>query len=228
MNKTINLISNTMNKKPTNLLLYALTAGIFITLTFAMVRTLENEMGRVNGELPIGAKAPMLQVPLKAVSGEMLTLEKVARDRGLLVIFSSNTCPWVAAWEGRFNPVARLAKKHDIGVIFLNSNSGSRDDGNSFSDMQQHAKKRNYEFYYALDKKGKLAKAFGATHTPHVFLFKGDLELVYRGAIDDNARYPEKVKETYLKNAISQLAAGKKIAVQTTQSLGCGIHWPDS
>lgn len=216
-----------MNKKTTNLLLYMLTAGIFVTLTFAMVRPLENEMSIKPAELPIGAKVPMLKTPVQSVSGEMLTLKKVAADQGLLVIFSSNTCPWVAAWEDRFNPVAKLAKKNDIGVIFLNSNAGSRDDGNSFSEMQQHAKEKNYIFHYALDKQSKIAKAFGATHTPHVFLFNEELELVYRGAIDDNARNPQKVKETYLQNAIGELAAGKKITVQITQSLGCGIHWPD-
>ncbi len=182
-----------------------------------------------NKELPIGVKAPMLDQPVKDVSGKMLTLGEVADENGLLVIFSCNTCPWVAAWEDRYNPVANLAQKKDIGVIFLNPNTSAREQGDGFKAMQKRAEKANYQFYYALDKQSKIATAFGATRTPHVYLFNSDLKLVYRGAIDDNARAesPEEIDHPYLKNAIKAMAAGEELAVQTTKSFGCGIKWPE-
>lgn len=177
-------------------------------------------------ELEIGAKAPMTDVEVKDVSGEMVTLEQVSGENGLLVIFSCNTCPWVKRWEDRYNPHARLAKENGIGTIALNPNTAYRDRGDGFEDMQNRAKEQGYEFYYALDENSEMAKAFGATRTPHIFLFNSDMELVYRGAIDDNAASAEDVKEPYLKNAIQALGNGEEISVKTSKSLGCTIKWP--
>lgn len=176
--------------------------------------------------LKIGAKAPLTDVEVTNVSGEILTLEEVADSNGLLVNFSCNTCPWVEAWEDRYNPIASMAEENDIGVIMLNPNAAIRDDGESMEDMQARAKSSNYDFYYALDKKAKLAKAFGATRTPDVFLFNGDMELIYTGAIDDNAKSAEEVEQQFLKNAIQNLVAGKVISPNTTKALGCTIKWP--
>lgn len=178
-------------------------------------------------ELEIGAKAPLTNVEVKDVSGEMLTLAEVAGENGLLVIFSCNTCPWVAKWEDRYNPVANLASEHDIGTIALNPNSAYRDRGDGYEDMQKRAKESGYEFYYALDKNSKLATAFGATRTPHIFLFNSNMKLVYRGAIDDNANAADEVEKPYLKNAINELGSGKQIGTQTSKSLGCTIKWAD-
>lgn len=179
--------------------------------------------------LPIGSKAPLLNDPVKDVSGKILTMGEVAKENGLLVVFSCNTCPWVAAWEDRFNPIAALAQQNDIGVIFLNPNSGSRNQGDSFEAMQQRAKKSGYKFYYAIDKNSKIAAKFGANRTPQVYLFNGDLKLVYRGAIDDNARAKnfEDIKHPYLKNAIRNMISGEKIAPETMDSFGCSIKWPE-
>ncbi len=177
-------------------------------------------------ELPIGSQAPMTDVEVKDVSGKMLTLKDVAKENGLLVNFSCNTCPWVAAWEDRYNPIAKLAKENGIGVVALNPNAAIRDDGESLQDMKQRAEKSNYQFYYALDEGAKMAEAFGATRTPHIYLFNSDMELVYRGAIDDNAKSAKDVEQPYLKNAIKNLAAGNEIDPKTTKSLGCTIKWP--
>lgn len=178
-------------------------------------------------ELEIGAKAPMTDVEVKDVSGKMITLEDVAMENGLLVNFSCNTCPWVKRWEDRYNPVANLAKENGIGTIALNPNAAARDKGDGFEDMVKRAKEMNYQFYYALDKNSKMAEAFGATRTPHIFLFNSDMELVYRGAIDDNARSAEDVENQYLMDAIKALGAGEEIATKTSKSLGCTIKWPE-
>lgn len=177
-------------------------------------------------ELAIGAKAPLTDVEVEDVSGEILTLDEVAGENGLLVNFSCNTCPWVSRWEDRYNPIARLAKENGIGVIALNPNSAIRDRGEGMEDMKQRAKESGYEFYYALDKNSRIAEAFGATRTPHIFLFNADMELVYRGAIDDNANSAEDVEKPYLIEAINELNAGKEISTKVTKSLGCTIKWP--
>ena len=142
---------------------------------------------------------------------------------GLLVIFSCNTCPWVINWEDRYNELHDLARKNDVGMIVVNSNEAQRGEEDSFEAMATHAKENNYSFPYVVDTNSELADAFGATRTPHVYLFDKDMKLVYRGAIDDNAKDKSAVAKPYLKSAIENMTNGKLIDPATTRSLGCTI-----
>jgi len=205
--------------------LYKLLYVLPILLGIGLLAFLPVE-DKLSDRLEIGAKAPLTDVKVTDVSGEMLTLEEVADKNGLLVNFSCNTCPWVEAWEDRYNSISKLAEENDIGVIMLNPNAAIRDDGESMKDMQARAKSSGYDFYYALDEGAKLAEAFGATRTPDVFLFNSSMELVYTGAIDDNAKAAEEVEQPFLKNAIKNLVSGKEIDPKTTKALGCTIKWP--
>ena len=76
---------------------------------------------------------------------------------------------------------------------------------------------------YAIDKDSKIADAFGATKTPEVFLFDGEMKLVYHGAIDDNPTDAGNVKRNHLFEAMKELNAGKKITVTESKGVGCGI-----
>lgn len=202
-------------------------AAIFALCGLWAFMPAEDDPVKPGEELELGASAPLLDKKVKDVSGKMISLREVAGENGLLVNFSCNTCPWVMRWEDRYNPIAELAQSNGIGVIALNPNSGYRDNGDSFEDMQQRAEDKGYQFYYALDENSELAEAFGASRTPHIFLFDSNMKLVYRGAIDDNARSAEQVENPYLKNAIKALAAGEEISPASTKSLGCTIKWPE-
>lgn len=206
------------------LIIYCTVVALAIMGLLALAPLKENP----SEELEIGAKTPMLETPVKDVSGKMITMKKAAGENGLLVNFTCNTCPWVKRWEDRYNPIAELAREKGIGVIALNPNTGSRDSGDSFEDMQQRAGESNYSFYYALDEQSKIAEAFGASRTPHIYLFNSDMKLVYRGAIDDNARSAAEVEKPYLRNAIQELAAGEEITIKTSKSLGCAIKFPET
>ncbi|MEO9885483.1 MAG: redoxin domain-containing protein [Balneola sp.] len=174
-------------------------------------------------ELEIGSKAPMVDKKMKNVSGNEISLQDAAKENGLVVIFSCNTCPWVERWEDRYPMVSNIASENEVGMIALNPNEDYRDRGDGMDDMIKRAKKMNYDFPYTLDKDHEIADAFGATRTPHVYLFNADMKLVYVGAIDDNARDANSVDSFYLKDAIEQMTAGKKVTVPATKSLGCTI-----
>lgn len=178
-----------------------------------------------NPELPIGSQAPLLDQELVTTEGETITLRETAGENGLLVVFTSNTCPWVHRWESRYLEVAQLAQENGIPMIALNPNEATREDGESMEDMKNRAEEFSYNFVYALDKDHLLANEYGANRTPHVYLFNSDFTLVYRGAIDDNAHDPEEVEQHFAKNAIHQLAAGEEITTKTSPSLGCTIKW---
>ena len=174
-------------------------------------------------QLPLGSTLPLGDVQMEDISGRNLSLNEVKGDNGLLVIFSCNTCPWVIKWEDRYPVVQELATVNDIGIILLNPNEDYRDKGDGMEDMILHAEKAGYNLPYVLDKNHRVADAFGASRTPHVYLFNAEDQLVYVGAIDDNANSAADVEEFYLEDAIEQLSAGQAITRSSTKSIGCTI-----
>lgn len=177
-----------------------------------------------NEVLSLGDKAPMAELPLQDVSGEDFSLNKLKKEKGLLVIFSCNTCPFVLAWEDQYPELGELSAANGIGMVLVNSNEKKRLGDDSMEEMIKHYKESNYNTPYVIDANHKLADAFGAKTTPHVFLFNENLELVYRGSIND--KYENKSKEAsqhFLKEAIKQLAAGEKITPNDTREIGCSI-----
>ncbi len=177
-------------------------------------------------ELEIGSDMPGMDYKLKDISGNTTTLADIKGNKGTLVIFSCNTCPWVIRWEDRYVSIADKYTPKGIGVIAVNSNAGRFDGDDSLEEMVKHAKKNDYNFPYAQDPRSHLASKFGATKTPHIYLFDNNDVLVYRGAIDDNARDARSVDEPYLANAIDQLIAGNPIEKPISKAIGCGIKFP--
>ncbi|MBL7950281.1 MAG: thioredoxin family protein [Flavobacteriales bacterium] len=180
-------------------------------------------------DLAIGSAMPAADVKMKDVSGKEVTLKDAQGKGGLLVIFSCNTCPFVVGsegsegWEGRYPELAAFSQRYGVGVAFINSNEAKRDAGDSFTDMQARYKDKKYSGSYMLDAGNKVADAFGARTTPHVFLFDKDLKLAYKGAIDDNVGKASDVKEKYVEKAIANMVEGKTIDPATTRNIGCSI-----
>ncbi|MEX0722862.1 MAG: redoxin domain-containing protein [Gracilimonas sp.] len=173
--------------------------------------------------LNMGDEAPEINRGVATTSGNTVTLSGVAENNGLVVIFSCNTCPWVAKWESRYNDLANLASQNDIGMIVLNPNERIRNRGESMDDMRKRAQKQSYNFTYALDEDHIIADAFGANFTPEVFLFDADLRLAYHGAIDDNADNSNNVNSSYLEEAMRALGNGESVQNRQTQIQGCTI-----
>lgn len=176
-----------------------------------------------NPQLQIGEKARHTDVKMENVSGDFLSLDDLKRENGLLLIFSCNTCPFVIAWEDRYNEIYDWAEKHQVGMAVLNSNYQKRTGDDSLDAMKEHAIEKGYRFSYLVDKESLIANAFGGQTTPHVFLFDNNFRLVYKGAIDDNFKNKNEVKRTYLKDAIECLSEKKPILISETKPLGCSI-----
>ena len=179
----------------------------------------------IAGELEIGSTMPLKDLELADISGKNITLATAKGDAGTLVVFSCNTCPWVIRWEDRYVSLSNTYAQKGIGMIAVNSNAARFGGEDSLEEMLEHAKNNGYNFPYAQDPESELASAFGATKTPHIYLFDGEDKLVYRGAIDDNAKNAKKVDVPFLANAIDALLAGNPINPQTTKALGCSIKF---
>ena len=199
----------------------ALALGVFMTSA---------GIAEPQPELAIGSKAPLADLLMMNVNDTQMSLNTAAGPNGLLVVFSCNTCPFVVGngeksdgWEGRYNETGRFAKENGVAMVLVNSNEAKRDNHDSMDAMKAHAKDKNYGMPYLLDANHQLADAFGALKTPHVYLFDGDMNLVYRGSIDDNVSDAEAVSARYVQDAITAVANGKPVGVAETKAIGCSI-----
>ena len=173
--------------------------------------------------LPLGSPIPKPDVKMKDISGSEISLADAKTDKGLLVMFSCNTCPYVIKNQGRTYEVLKYAKGMGIGVAVLNSNEAMRGDEDSYEEMQAYAKSQGYHWSYLVDKNHILADAFGANRTPECFLFDGSGKLVYHGAIDDNPNNESAVSRKHLMLAIDEMKTGREVSVKESRSVGCTI-----
>ena len=179
--------------------------------------------------LAIGDKVDLSEPSMMATFGEPIVLNEIAQKNGLVVIFSCNECPFVVAWEDRYQKIAAFAKDNGLGMVLINSNEAKRTGDvqvDNFDAMVAHDREMGYtkmKIFYLLDKGSLLANAFQAKVTPHVYLFDGDGLLRYKGAIDDNYKSASDVKDNYLINAMESIVMGEEVEVQETDAIGCGI-----
>ena len=174
-------------------------------------------------KLEIGDKAVHTDYKMTDISGKQYSIADVKGENGVLVMFSSNTCPFVIKWEGRYIETKKWADQNKVGMIVLNSNCANRNGVDSMDEMKKHAAEKGYNFPYVVDAGSKIANSFVGQTTPHAFLFDKDMKLVYKGAIDDNHDNASAVKKHYLKDAISAIASGKKVEIAETKPVGCSI-----
>jgi len=185
----------------------------------------------MTGVLPIGKPAPESTTKMKnAVDGKLkaVSIADVTGTAGTLVVFTCDHCPFARGWEGRIVELGNAYVKKGVGVILINANDPSEHEEDGFAGMQARAKSANMQFPYVVDETSNVARAFGATVTPEVYLFDRHGKLAYHGAVDDNRKEPEKVQNHYLKEALDAVVSGKLPAVPETKSLGCGIKYRPS
>lgn len=179
----------------------------------------------IAGGLSFGDKAPMSDVEMQNVDGKLVSIAGSTGEKGTLVVFSCNACPWVKRWEERLVEIGNTSLEKGIGVIFINANDPARNAEDGFDEMVRRSKKWGMKFPYAVDATSDIARAFGATRTPEAFLFDAKGKLVYHGTVDDNAKAPAEVEKAYLKDAVTAVASGKKVSNAETKALGCTIKF---
>ncbi len=202
--------------------------AFLVLLVLATAMAQEKKIKKMQG-LRIGDPLRMTEVKMKNVDGRELSIAEVAGEKGTLIIFSCNSCPWVKAWEDRIAALGNAYQDKGFGVMVINSNDPKIIAEDSYEVMQKRSEERGFAFPYVVDATSGVARAYGATRTPEVFLFDQDGRLVYHGVIDDNAKESKEVKEQFLRDAMEALIEGEKVPVKETKSLGCTIKFrPES
>lgn len=182
-----------------------------------------------DNDLKVGKKMPLGTYEMTGIDDKIHTLNALKQTKGLIVVFSCNTCPFVLGssnfegWERQYNDLHKLAESHDIGMVLVNSNAAKRGNEDSMEAMKKHHKANSYTMPYLVDKNAKLADALGAKTTPHIYMFDGNSKLVYKGAIDNSWDTKRETLETYLIDAIKAVGSGEKVEIQSSTPRGCSI-----
>lgn len=164
---------------------------------------------------------------LKNVDGKMVSLSDYQNAKGVIVIFDCNTCPYSKAYNDRIIALHKKFAPKGFPILTINANDGK---GDSFREMVARARQKSYDFPYLDDDTQQVAKAFGATNTPHVFVLQrngSDFRVAYIGAIDNNSRDAAKADKKYVEEAVRALLAGEPVKTEKTKAIGCGIRWKD-
>jgi len=171
-----------------------------------------------------GAPAPDFSLP--GVDGRIWTLAECAGERGLLVMFICNHCPYVKAVQQRIVRDVRELRDLGVNAVAIMSNDPADYPEDSFENMQRVAAQFAYPFPYLLDETQTVAKAYGAVCTPDFFGYNADLGLQYRGRLDESR------KETAGEGVRRDLFEAMKRVAETGEgpreqipSMGCSIKW---
>ena len=170
---------------------------------------------------------PAADFRLKGIDGKIWTLADARKDKGLVIAFICNHCPYVKAIADRLAADARELQKNGIGVIAVMPNDPQSHPEDSFDNMQAFAKKHGFDFPYVIDETQETARTYGAVCTPDFFGFNKDLTLCYRGRLDavnpSNPATPDTKRE--LLSAMLAMADGKEPPAEQAPSMGCSIKW---
>ena len=155
------------------------------------------------------------------VDGKTITLEQYSSTSGVVVLFTSNECPFDNYYKDRIKEmIGNYAGK--VQFLLVNSNIEAEE---SAEKMAIHYTDLNVP--YLSDKDQVVMTSLGAKKSPEAFLLKssgGKYVVVYSGAIDDNPQVSKDVDQFYLKDAVDKLLAGVKIEVSISRAVGCSIR----
>lgn len=173
--------------------------------------------------LQIGDPAPSFSLP--GVDGRTHRLEDYAEKTVLIVVFSCNHCPYVQAYEERMMAVQRDYGGRGVQLLALNSNDDTAYPEDHLEQMIARAQAKGFNFPYLRDASQEVARAYGATHTPQLFVFDRRGRLRYTGKIDDNWQHPQAATRRYLREAVNALLSDQEPKESQTHAIGCTIKW---
>jgi len=175
--------------------------------------------------LPLGTTAPHFSLT-DTKSNEVLSLSDLKGEKGTVVMFICNHCPFVVHVNDELVKTANEYMDKGVSFVAISSNDVENYPQDGPDKMKIHAAEIGYPFPYLYDETQEVAKAYDAACTPDIYLFDQNLKLVYRGQLDDS-RPGNGVPVTGedLKHAMDCLLNGKENSKTQKPSIGCNIKW---
>jgi len=169
---------------------------------------------------------PIVDFSLTGVDGEIWTPEKARGEKGLLVMFICNHCPYVKSIRERIVRDTKELMDHGINSVAIMSNDPTEYEEDSFDNMKLVAEQYAFPFPYLIDETQQVAKAYGAVCTPDFFGYNGSLALQYRGRLDESRKETAAADvKRDLFDAMKQVAQTGHGPKQQIPSMGCSIKW---
>lgn len=173
----------------------------------------------------LGTEAPDFILPDTA-SGKGISLENIKGDIATMIMFICNHCPFVKHVNSELVSLANYYKNKGIGFVAISSNDVINHPDDSPGLMSQVAKQLKYPFPYLYDESQETAKAYDAACTPDFFIYNKDLQLVYRGQLDDSRPGNEiPVTGKDIRHALDSLLKNEPVPQEQRPSIGCNIKW---
>ncbi len=163
---------------------------------------------------------------VKSTDNRAVTLRDYQAQKGLIVVFSSNHCPFSRIYEERIQAIDRQFAPQGYPVLAIMPNDPTVYPEDSFANMQRRADEQHYPYTYAIDESQQATRRFGTSRTPQIFVLKqtnGQFIVEYTGAIDDNPQDRAGVKRNYVDEAVSSLLAGRPVSTPITKAVGCAV-----
>jgi peroxiredoxin len=176
----------------------------------------------------VGKPAP--DFTLKDLDG---TPVKLSAHRGKVVVLEwfNPGCPFVFASHTKGTLAGAAKREARDGVVWLAVNSGAPGkQGHGVETNRTAAKAWGMKHPVLLDASGEVGKAYGATHTPHLFVVDARGTLVYRGAIDNSPDGERAAPQggtliDYVTAALDDVRAGRPVRIAETTAYGCGVKY---
>ena len=203
---------------------------ILILLTFcACITAYANDDKKEKKGYEIGDIATDFE--LINVDETKVSLAQFEDAKGFVVIFTCNHCPFSVKYEDRIIELDKKYKNLGYPVVAISPNDVEAFPEDDLPNMKIRATEKGFTFPYLYDETQEIARAYGATKTPHVFLLHKEqineeeaLVVKYIGAIDDSTRGND-IEEKYVEMAIEALQNGKEVNPSVTKAVGCSVKW---
>lgn len=170
-------------------------------------------------------KAPNFQLP-DTISQNTKGLNEVKGEKGTVVMFICNHCPYVVHVIEEIVSLAKEYQSKGIGFVAISSNDIENYPDDAPDKMKLFAEQNQFSFPYLYDESQDVAKAYDAACTPDFSVFNSDLNCVYRGRLDDSTPGNGKpLTGQDLRNALDELLSNGKVSEPQYPSMGCNIKW---
>ncbi len=168
---------------------------------------------------------PAFDFNLRGVDGQQWSLEQCRGEKGLLVMFICNHCPYVKSIRERLVRDTQELLTHGVNSVAIMSNDPSLYQEDSFDNMRGVSEEFGFSFPYLWDESQSVAKSYGAICTPDFFGYNADLKLQYRGRLDESGREAVAGARRDLFEAMKLVAQRGRGPAKQIPSAGCSIKW---
>jgi len=143
----------------------------------------------------------------------------------VVLIFTTNTCPFSKLYEDRIVELADRFSAHNIRFVLVNPHVGMK--GESVADMTNNAQSNLGSLPYLADYNQTVAQGMGITKIPEVVAITNGptgYGIVYQGAIDNNPQLPQSATRKHLEMALTSISEKKSPKVSFTRATGCNLR----